>query len=92
VQQGELVGKVEEALGALPEKQRTAMLLCREGELSYEEIAGVLSLSVQATKSMIHRARETLKSRLKPYLKSGEWTTSDAKLSPTTGFNNSAPR
>lgn len=92
VQQGELRSKVDEALQALPEKQRIAMNLCREGELSYEEIAGVLSLSVQATKSMIHRARETLKGRLKPYLSSGTWSHSDAKLSSPTGFNSSAPR
>lgn len=73
VQGGELVEKVQEALDALPEKQRTALHLCREGELSYEEIAVVLRLSVQATKSLIHRARESLKGRLKPYLRTGEW-------------------
>lgn len=69
----ELFSKVEEALADLPEKQRTALILCREGELSYEEISEVLGTSLQATKSLIHRAREILKSRLKPYLKSGEW-------------------
>ena len=76
VQQAELVAKIDEALADLPEKQRTALALCREGELSYEEIAEVLGASLQATKSLIHRARETLKGRLKPYLRSGEWTTS----------------
>ena len=70
---GELFSLVEESLAALPEKQRTALILCREGELSYEEIATVLQTSLQATKSLIHRARETLKGRLKPYLGSGEW-------------------
>jgi RNA polymerase sigma-70 factor (ECF subfamily) len=70
---GELVAKVNEALAALPEKQRTAIALCREGELSYEEIAEVLGCSLQATKSLIHRGRETLKARLKPYLRSGVW-------------------
>lgn len=69
----ELFRKVEEALNDLPEKQRTALFLCREGELSYEEIAAVLGTSLQATKSLIHRAREVLKARLKPYLGSGEW-------------------
>lgn len=73
---GELYQKVEEAVRDLPEKQRTALLLCREGELSYEEIAGVLGTSLQATKSIIHRARETLKARLKPYLGTGEWSSS----------------
>ncbi|MFZ9855406.1 MAG: RNA polymerase sigma factor [Limisphaerales bacterium] len=72
----ELEALIEAALRDLPEKQRTAILLCREGELSYEEIAQVLDTSVQATKSLIHRGREVLKARLKPYLRSGTWTPS----------------
>lgn len=70
---GELESKVDEALSALPENQRTALLLCRQEELSYEEIAEVLGCSLSATKSLIHRARETIKARLKPYLHSGVW-------------------
>jgi RNA polymerase sigma-70 factor, ECF subfamily len=71
--QGELFSKVDEALAELPENQRTALLLCREEELSYEEIARVIGCSLSATKSLIHRARETLKQKLKPYLRSGTW-------------------
>lgn len=71
--EGELVAKVEAAIAELPETQRTALLMCRQDEFSYEEIAQVLGCSVSATKSLIHRGRETLKQRLKPYLKSGEW-------------------
>ena len=70
---GELAAKIEQALAALPENQRTAILLCRQEELSYEEIAAVLGCSLSATKSLIHRGRETLKERLKPYLQTGEW-------------------
>jgi RNA polymerase sigma-70 factor (ECF subfamily) len=70
---GELARKIEEALAALPENQRTAILLCRQDELSYEEIAEVLGCSLSATKSLIHRGRETLKEKLKPYLQTGEW-------------------
>jgi len=73
LERSELNAKVQEALDALPEKQRTALLLCREGEFSYEEIAAVLGTTVPATKSLIFRAREILKSRLKPYLRTGEW-------------------
>jgi RNA polymerase sigma-70 factor (ECF subfamily) len=72
--QGELARKIEEALAGLPENQRTAILLCRQDELSYEEIAGILDCSLSATKSLIHRGRETLKEKLKPYLQTGEWT------------------
>ena len=70
---GELAQKIEEALAELPENQRTAILLCRQDELSYEEIAEVLDCSLSATKSLIHRGREALKEKLKPYLQTGKW-------------------
>jgi RNA polymerase sigma-70 factor, ECF subfamily len=69
----ELEQKIGQALAELPENQRTAILLCRQEELSYEEIAEVLGCSLSATKSLIHRGRETLKQQLKPYLRSGAW-------------------
>lgn len=69
----ELTFKVEEALGVLPENQRTAILLFKEKEMSYEEISAILGCSLSATKSLIHRGRETLKQKLKPYLKAGTW-------------------
>jgi RNA polymerase sigma-70 factor, ECF subfamily len=71
--QGELVQQIDRALADLPENQRSAILLCRQDELSYEEIAEALGCSVSATKSLIHRGRETLKERLKAYLRTGEW-------------------
>jgi RNA polymerase sigma-70 factor (ECF subfamily) len=70
---GELEEKIEQALAELPENQRTAILLCRGDELAYEDIARVLGCSLSATKSLIHRGRETLKLKLKPYLRSGCW-------------------
>jgi RNA polymerase sigma-70 factor, ECF subfamily len=70
---GELAQKIEEALAGLPENQRSAILLCRQDELSYEEIAEILDCSLSATKSLIHRGRETLREKLKPYLKTGVW-------------------
>jgi len=71
--QCELEERIEMALSQLPENQRLAIVLCRQDELSYEEIAQVLGCSLSATKSLIHRARETLKQRLKPYLRTGAW-------------------
>jgi RNA polymerase sigma-70 factor (ECF subfamily) len=71
---GELAQKIEAALAELPENQRTAILLCRQDELSYEEIADILNCSLSATKSLIHRGREALRGKLKPYLKTGDWT------------------
>ena len=69
----ELEHKIEEALAELPENQRVAILLCRQDELSYEEIAKVLGCSLSATKSLIHRGREVLKEKLKHYLRTGAW-------------------
>lgn len=71
----ELARKIDEAITELPEAQRTALLLYREEELSYEDICQVLGCSLSATKSLIHRARETLKAKLKPYLRTGVWRT-----------------
>lgn len=70
---GELARKIEEAMTDLPENQRSAILLCRQEDLSYEEIADILGCSVSATKSLIHRGREALKEKLKAYLRSGKW-------------------
>lgn len=69
----ELSEKLEQALNELPENQRTAILLCQQEDLAYEDIAKVLDCSLSATKSLIHRGRETLRQRLKTYLRSGQW-------------------
>jgi RNA polymerase sigma-70 factor (ECF subfamily) len=63
----ELQEKIAEAIRELPEAQRTAVILCRYEGLSYEEIAQVLGCSVSATKSLLHRARLTLKDKLRGY-------------------------
>lgn len=69
----ELEQLIQQALDALPEKQRMAILLCRDEELSYDQISNILGCSLSATKSLIHRGRETLKQHLKPYLQTGDW-------------------
>lgn len=71
--QDELTTKVESALAELPENQRTAILLYKEKDMSYDQISEILGCSLSATKSLIHRGRETLKQKLKPYLKTGAW-------------------
>jgi RNA polymerase sigma-70 factor (ECF subfamily) len=74
----ELEQRIEQALAALPENQRSAIVLCRQQDLSYDQIAEILGCSVSAVKSLIHRARETLRQRLKPYLKTGAWNADPA--------------
>jgi RNA polymerase sigma-70 factor (ECF subfamily) len=67
--QDEMMRVVNEAILALPEQQRLAMILRRYDEFSYEEIAEVLKTSVSATKSLLFRARETLREALQEYLR-----------------------
>ena len=66
--QTELQQAIENAIGRLPDTQRMALVLRRYEELSYDEIADVLELSVPAVKSLLFRARTELRERLKDYL------------------------
>jgi RNA polymerase sigma-70 factor, ECF subfamily len=66
--EGELKRAIEEAILQLPESQRMALVLRRYEQLSYEQIAEVLDLSVPAVKSVLFRARTELRSRLSKYL------------------------
>jgi RNA polymerase sigma-70 factor (ECF subfamily) len=65
---GELAEAIDAALQSLPEEQRTAMILRRYEEMPYEEIAGVIGTTVSAVKSLLFRARETLRVRLAAWL------------------------
>jgi RNA polymerase sigma-70 factor (ECF subfamily) len=61
----ELEEVFEHALAQLPENQRTAILLLKQQELSYQEIADVMGASESAVKTWIYRARQFLKQALK---------------------------
>ena len=65
VAERELQERIQAAIQALPEAQRTAVILCRFEGLPYEEIAAVLHCSLSAVKSLLHRARQTLKEQLR---------------------------
>jgi RNA polymerase sigma-70 factor (ECF subfamily) len=65
----QLQKKFIEALGKIPEGNRTAFVLNRGEGLSYEEVATVLGVTVQAVKSRIFRAREMLLAELSGLLK-----------------------
>lgn len=66
--QDELQQAVDAAIAALPEAQRLAVVLRRYEQLSYDEIASVLELSVSAVKSLLFRARTALRESLSGYL------------------------
>jgi RNA polymerase sigma-70 factor (ECF subfamily) len=53
---------------ALPERQRNAVLMHKYQDLDYKEIGAVLKLSESATKSLLFRAYQTLRERLKDFV------------------------
>ena len=65
----EVQRKVEEALRKVPEPYRTTLILRDLEEMSYEEIAEVLEISLGTVKSRLTRGREALKQRLSPYMR-----------------------
>lgn len=67
----ELRDAVDAAIAALPEAQRMAIILRRFEGMPYEEIAEVLKTTVPAVKSLLFRAREDLREKLKPFLREG---------------------
>ena len=62
--QGELRGDLDEALGALPPSLREAFVMKHVEGRSYEEMAELLETSVGALKMRVHRAREALQKLL----------------------------
>ena len=56
--------EIREAIAALPEKQRAAVLMHKYEEMEYTQIAKVLGCSESAIKSLLFRAYETLRARL----------------------------
>jgi len=60
----ERAARVRSALAALPERQRTALVLCYYEELSQAEAAALLGVSEGALESLLSRGRATLRKRL----------------------------
>jgi RNA polymerase sigma-70 factor, ECF subfamily len=65
----EVQQKVDEELRRLPEPYRTTLILRDLEEMSYEEIAEVLQISLGTVKSRLTRGRQALKERLAPYVR-----------------------
>jgi RNA polymerase sigma-70 factor (ECF subfamily) len=66
---GQLRAKVEEVLKELQEPYRTTVILRDIEELSYEQIAEVMEVSLGTVKSRLVRGRDALKKRLTKHLK-----------------------
>jgi RNA polymerase sigma-70 factor, ECF subfamily len=65
----EVKARVEQELGKVPEPYRTTLILRDLEEMSYEEIADVLEISLGTVKSRLTRGRDALRQRLAPYVR-----------------------
>jgi RNA polymerase sigma-70 factor (ECF subfamily) len=63
----ERMSMVREAINSLPEKQRSALILREYDQLDYQEIASILGQTVSSVKSLLFRARSSVKVQLEPY-------------------------
>ncbi len=59
---------IREHVMALPERQRMAVLMHKYQDMDYKQIGAVLKLSESATKSLLFRAYQTLRERLKDFV------------------------
>ena len=62
--QSQRVHAIEDAIGALPERQSAALTLCALQGHSQAEAAEILDVSVEALESLLARARRTLRAQL----------------------------
>lgn len=64
----EMHDEIDQAIQCLPEAQRTAVILYSYESMPYEEIARVLDTSVSSVKSLLFRARGTLREKLSQHM------------------------
>ncbi len=65
----EVQRRVDAELRRMPEPYRTTLILRDLEDMSYEEIADVLQISLGTVKSRLTRGRQALKERLAPYVR-----------------------
>jgi RNA polymerase sigma-70 factor, ECF subfamily len=64
----ERMAGIRKRVQALPERQRTAVIMHKFQQMDYRQIADVLKLSESATKSLLFRAYETLRGQLQEFV------------------------
>ncbi len=65
--QDERMRRIREHVMALPERQRMAVVMHKYQDMDYKQIGAVLKLSESATKSLLFRAYQTLREKLKEF-------------------------
>jgi RNA polymerase sigma-70 factor (ECF subfamily) len=64
----ERMAAIRQRVQDLPDRQRTAVIMHKYQQMDYKQISKVLKLSESATKSLLFRAYETLRTQLKEFV------------------------
>lgn len=72
LEQQELAKILFKAIDLLPEQQRTAYVLHKLDQVSYNEIAGIMKVSLSSVESLLFRAKQNLKKHLATYYEENE--------------------
>ncbi len=64
----ERMNAIRDVVQSLPDRQRMAVLMHKYEEMDYKQIGDVLKLSESATKSLLFRAYQTLREKLKDFI------------------------
>lgn len=83
----EVRARVEAELAQVAEPYRTTVILRDLEEMSYEEIAEIMQVSLGTVKSRLTRGRVALKERLKSYVRDAGWQLDEV----TAGETNTRP-
>lgn len=85
--QEELEAYIRRAIEELPESRRRIFVLSRAHQLTYEEIAETLDISVHTVHTQIKRALRFLRERLAAYLREEQQTTRYVEGAPPLHLN-----
>jgi RNA polymerase sigma-70 factor (ECF subfamily) len=91
IAKAELRDVVRMAIDDLNPRQRMAVLLSKFEEMSYADIARTMEMSTQAVKSLLSRARESLRQALEPYFQDGTLPHVNRELSDSVLGSNGLP-
>jgi RNA polymerase sigma-70 factor, ECF subfamily len=64
----EIKNIIYNTMAILSENERSALILCKYEQLSYDEVAEMLGCTVGAVKTYVYRGRMKLVDKLKPFL------------------------
>ncbi len=67
LEEKERVRAVRQAIRSIPQSQKTAIILQRYENLSYQEIADIMGKSLSAVESLLHRAKQNLVKNLREF-------------------------